>query len=279
MNRIKTGVCYYRVSTQSQVEKGQGLDVQRQLCRAYCKQHRVKIEAEYADEGVSGATVDRPGLQDMLAGLNGVDLVVVANTSRLWRDDLSRVLIQRELRKAEKDVAAVDNASYSLYSETPEDYLVHGMLELLDSYERLTITLKLKRARRQKASKGQKACGVAPYGYRWTERKANGRREKVVEQDSSEAETVRDIYRSYLRLESVAMVRAHLERDGITNRRGNPFTRQALRHILKNDFYKGVVHHGPVQEKGQHEPVVSKILFGKVQKVLVTRPTADPVPA
>ena len=74
--------------------------------------------------------------------MNGSDYIVVANTSRLWRDDLTRVLVQRELTKAGKDVRAVDNPQYTLYADTPEGFLINGMMELLDSYERLSITLK-----------------------------------------------------------------------------------------------------------------------------------------
>ena len=63
----------------------------------------------------------------------------------------------RELKRAGKDVWAVDNARYSIYAGSPEDFLVNGMVELIDSYERLSVILKLKRARKQKASSGNKA--------------------------------------------------------------------------------------------------------------------------
>ena len=45
--------------------------------------------------------------------------------------------------------------------------VIFGYL-LLDQYERLSINLKLAKGRKTKARSGQKACGVAPLGYRWT---------------------------------------------------------------------------------------------------------------
>jgi site-specific DNA recombinase len=266
---MKTALLYYRVSTDSQVEKGQGLEVQRKLCQEYCIKEGLRIAGEFADEGVSGATLDREGLGDLLASLNGTDYVVAANTSRLWRDDLSRALIQRELKKANKDVKAVDNPTYSLYVDTPESYLVNGILELLDSYERLAVTLKLKRARKQKASKGEKASGPAPFGYEWVEMKENGRKDKLIQPNAVEAEAVKVIYREYLRLGSVGGLRRHLDSNGIKTRRGGRFSRQALTRILGNETYAGVIRHGNVEADGKHEPIISRVLFGKVRAAMV----------
>ena len=78
--------------------------------------------------------------------MNGADYVVVLNRSRLWRDDFTRAMIQRELKRAGKDVRAVDSPTYTLYSDSSEDYLIIGMMQLLDDYERLSVSLKLERS-------------------------------------------------------------------------------------------------------------------------------------
>ena len=268
MGKVAKGSIYARVSTETQVERGQGLDVQLKLCRDYCRKRKVQVLGEYVDEGVSGATIDRDGLQDLLAHLNGADAVIVANTSRLWREDITRALIQRELKKADKDVVAVDNPKYSLYADTPESYLINGMMELLDSYERLSLALKLKRARRQKASSGIKASGTAPLGYRWVERKADGKRQKVVEVETGEAEVVKETFNAYLRLQSIAKVVRYLSDEGKGNRRGESFKRSQVHAMLTNRFYVGELTHGDVKVRGEHKPIMSKVIFGKVQKAL-----------
>jgi site-specific DNA recombinase len=128
----------------------------------------------YKDEGISGAkvdedelTIEQEGLQEMLCDLKWRDVkyVVVLNTSRFWRSDIVKVLIQRELRRFKVDVKAIEQPSYSIYISDPSDFLVNGMMELLDQYQRLEISLKLSRGRRKKAQQGGYAGGRAAYGY------------------------------------------------------------------------------------------------------------------
>ena len=99
-------VGYIRVSTGKQVRKGQGIGVQRDLIKKYCATNKMDLIRIYEDKGISGAkadeknlTIEREGLQDMLADIHNLNVkhIVVLNTSRLWRSDFVKVLIQREL--------------------------------------------------------------------------------------------------------------------------------------------------------------------------------------
>ena len=97
----------------------------------------------------------------------------------------------------------------------------------------------------------------------------NGRKvEKAIEPVSDEAERVKQVFRACLRMESVTRVKRYLDTLGIKSRNGNSFSWQALHDILTNDFYIGVVRYGDVKTQGEHEPIVSRILFGKVQATL-----------
>lgn len=77
-------------------------------------------------------------------------------------------MIQRELKKHEVDVKAIEQSSYSIYIHEPNDFLVNGMLELLDQYQRLEIALKLSRGRKKKAERGGYAGGGVLFGYKAT---------------------------------------------------------------------------------------------------------------
>ncbi len=107
-------------------------------------------------------SIERDGLLDMFASLkeNKIQYIVVLSTNRLWRSDLMKVLLRRELKKNNVDIRAIDRPNYSICTQNPNEFFVNGMFELLDAYERLEIVLKLKRGRLQKA-KG----GGAPFGY------------------------------------------------------------------------------------------------------------------
>ena len=110
-------VGYIRVSTETQVREGQGLKVQKEQIIEYCKTQKLEMLGIYEDRGMSGAkadeenlTIDREDLQNMLADIPSMraKYVVVLNTSRLWRSDLVKILIQRELKKHNVDVKAID---------------------------------------------------------------------------------------------------------------------------------------------------------------------------
>ena len=261
---------YVRVSTKTQVEKGYGRETQLKAIKDYCKQHGLELVHVFIDGGKSGAQndketfKDRPALTDLLASLNGIRKIVVLNTSRLWRDDTAKVIIKRELRQAKADVISIEQASYSLYVNDPADLLLNGMFELLDQYERLYLNLKLAKGRKTKAREGQKACGVAPLGYRWN----NTGKKPVVEIDPDTADTVKTIYTMYLQLGSIGKLKNYLDSNGYTSVRGKSFTKQAISVILKNEFYKGIVKHGTVKIQGLHDHIISAVQFGKVQSKL-----------
>lgn len=98
---------YVRVSTQGQVKDGYSLSYQQDEIQSYCEQQGWCLVHVFTDEGISGAKVDeealeveREGFQDMLTYVSSykVDYVVVLNTSRLWRSDIVKVLVHRELK-------------------------------------------------------------------------------------------------------------------------------------------------------------------------------------
>lgn len=172
---------YLRVSTETQAEKGFGLAAQELEIRKYCTENGLQLEELFRDEGISGNLKDtadddeiskREALVNMLAVIQPGDLVIVANTSRLWRSDMTKALVKRELMKREARVVSVQQPKFDLYSKDPNDYLINSLMEALDVYERMSISLKLARGRTVKARGGDKPAGVAPFGYKWADRKS-----------------------------------------------------------------------------------------------------------
>lgn len=147
---------YIRVSTEGQVKQGYFLAEQRAEIEKYCSSNSYNLIGIFKDEGISGAkanedemSIEREGLRDMLASMkeNKIQYIVVLSTNRLWRSDLVKGLLHREIKKNNVDIRAIDRENYSIYTQNPNEIFVNGMFELLDVYERLEIALKLKRGR------------------------------------------------------------------------------------------------------------------------------------
>ena len=96
--------------------------------------------------------------------------------------------------------------------------------------------------------------------------------------NKSEAETVRTIFRLYLELGSFSKLVAELDRRKIVTKRRNtkvakyqggiPFTYGPLAYFLKNRIYIGETHHGGKWFKGEHEAILDRSTFDRVQELL-----------
>ncbi|RTE11194.1 recombinase family protein [Paenibacillus whitsoniae] len=255
-------VGYIRVSTYGQMKDGYSLTYQFEEIEQYCERNGYELLHVYEDKGISGASVDeeglsieREGLQEMLANLKEkhVTHVVVLNTSRLWRSDMAKVLIQRELKRHKVDVTAIEQPNYSIYAHDPNDFLVNGMLELLDQYQRLEIALKLSRGRKKKAEQGGYAGGGVIFGY------STKKGSKVIEIDESQAVVVRRLFelRDLFPRWSLSRLASQLNNDGFQTRRGKPFTDVQVSRILEREnFYRGTYRYSNIEAEGKHAAII-----------------------
>lgn len=132
-NNIVNVYGYIRVSTEGQVKQGYSLAEQCAEIEKYCSSKSYNLMEIFKDEGISGAkanedemSIERDGLLDMLASLkeNNIQYVVVLSTNRLWRSDLVKVLLHRELKKNNVDSKAIDRLNYSIYTQNPNEIFV-----------------------------------------------------------------------------------------------------------------------------------------------------------
>jgi site-specific DNA recombinase len=115
--------------------------------------------------------------------------------------------------------------------------------------------------------------GTVPLGYYVVERRL------VI--NPAEAATVREIYARYLELASIRLLKQDLDRRGIVSKLrvskagirsgGQPFSRGALHELLSNPIYVGEIRHRKDRHPGQHQPIVDRELWDKVQRLLSDR--------
>jgi site-specific DNA recombinase len=118
--------------------------------------------------------------------------------------------------------------------------------------------------------KGKWTGGTVPLGY--------DARDKKLVINKAEAETVRTIFRLYLELKSFGKLVAELDRQKIVTKRretkvakyngGIPFTYGPLAYFLRNRIYVGEMHHGGKWFKGEHQAILDRPTFERVQDLL-----------
>lgn len=261
---------YYRVSTQLQAEHGYSLAAQVQEIETYCKSQGWELVQLFHDDGISGAINDdedldlskRPGLNAMLGSLKGIDKIVVVHTNRLWRNVMAQALIQREIRKQGAEVASIQQPTFSVYAEVkdPTAFLINTMLGALDTFDKMNTVNKMAAGKDRKAQEGGKSSGFPPVGYKY--------QNKQVVIDPEWARLVKIIYHQYLALGSLGKVAKWLAENNYVTPRGKAFSSVTIRDILTNKFYLGRLQWRGQISNGNHEPIISKVIFGKVQAAL-----------
>jgi site-specific DNA recombinase len=265
---------YTRKSTEHGLElEFNSLDAQRDACEAYIKSQASQgwkaLPQHYDDPAYSGGNLDRPALKKLLADIEAgrVDVVVVYKIDRLTRS----------LADFAKLVEAFDHRSISFVAVTQQFNTTTSMgrltLNVLLSFAQFERELSSERVRDKIAAsrrKGKWTGGSVPLGY--------DARDKRLVINKAEAETVRTIFRRYLELQSFGKVVTDLDRRGIVTKRrktkvakfngGIPFTYGPLAHLLKNRIYLGEVHHGGKWFEGEHEAILARATFDRVQQLL-----------
>jgi DNA invertase Pin-like site-specific DNA recombinase len=265
---------YTRVSTDHGLEQDfNSLDAQRDAAQAYIRSQAhagwTLIRSRYDDGGYSGASTERPALQRLLAEVRArkLDVIVVYKVDRLTRS----------LADFAKLVELFDDHGVSFVSVTQQFNTTTSMgrltLNVLLSFAQFEREVTSERIRDKIAASKRKGLwvgGIVPLGYATKDRKI-----VVVEE---EADRVRTIFRSYLKLGSLNPLMADLRQRGILTKvrslktgrtiGGIPFTRGPLAHLLRNRFYLGeVVFKGEVLP-GEQPAILDRDLFDAVQAKL-----------
>lgn len=157
---------YVRVSTQRQAQH-QTSDQQLERLRAWCADHdgSVRDDLLFRDDGFSGATLQRPGLdalRDAVAAAR-CDLVVLTAPDRLARNDVHQMVLLEEFERAGCRVEFLDRPR----SQDPHDQLLLQIRGAVAEYERTLIAERMRRGRLHKLQAGLLLpWTVPPYAYR-----------------------------------------------------------------------------------------------------------------
>src|ERR1700687_2498856 len=271
---IRRCAVYTRKSSEEGLEQEfNSLHAQREACEAFIRSQAGEgwrlVRTHYDDGGLSGATMERPALQRLMADIDKglVDAVVVYKVDRLTRS----------LADFAKMVEVFDARGVSFVAVTQQFNTTASMgrltLNVLLSFAQFEREVTGERIRDKIAASRRKGLwmgGVVPLGYVVRDRRI------VIEE--REVEIVRKIYRQYLGLGCVSKLKIYLERNGVrskerisqTGRKTGDavYSRGALYNILRNRIYLGEIKHRGQIYPGEHQRIVSRELWEQVQTQL-----------
>ena len=265
---------YTRKSTEEGLEQAfNSLDAQREACEAYVKSQAGEgwraSRTRYDDGGFSGGSMERPALKRLLCDIEAgrVAVVVVYKIDRLTRSlpDFARMIEVFDRHHVSfVSVTQAFNTTSSMGRLTLNVLLSFAQFEREVTGERIRDKVAASKA------KGMWMGGRVPLGY---DLPVEGTHALTV--NRAEAESVRTIFQAYLELGSVHALQGWLEDRGIRSKRrvtrhgrpsgGQPFSRGALFHLLRNRLYLGMIVHKGKAHPGRHPAIVDTGLFEDVQ--------------
>ena len=154
-----TTAAYVRVSTNGQADAF-GPEIQLDAIKRWIYDDRATLDAVYCDEGISGTTLDRPGLGEAMTELGEGDRLVFARLDRLARDLITQELLLREFRRKGVTLVTCAAAEQEYLREDPSDpsrRLIRQVLGAVAEYEREMVKLRLSLGRKAKRAKGTSA--------------------------------------------------------------------------------------------------------------------------
>jgi site-specific DNA recombinase len=243
----KAAAIYARVSSDRQKEN-HTIASQLAALTEYAEAHGYLVPAEwrFQDEGYSGATLLRPGLEALrdLAAAGQFEAVLVYSPDRLSRKYAYQVLLAEELSRCGVELVFLQAPS----GTTPEDQLLVQFQGMIAEYERAQIAERSRRGKRHRARQGSiNVLSGAPYGYRYVRKSDTAA--AYYEVIESEAAVVRRVYQAYTRqgLSINALARL-LNEEHIPTRTGTTrWERSTVWGLLRKPAYGGRACYGKTE--------------------------------
>jgi len=289
---------YARVSTLNQAQT-QTIEQQLDRLQAHAQQQGWELRSEnvFRDDGFSGASLNRPGLDALRDRVKAgeVDQVLIIAPDRLARKYVHQVLLLEEFEQLGCPVVFLDRPM----SHDPHDQLLLQIRGAVAEYERTLIADRMRRGRQARLRAGTLLPWThLPYGYRVD--LARPRNPSGVSIDPVAGAIVAELFAAYLADgATLGSLADELHRQGLSSPTGKAYWRpQSIRVILGNPTYTGQVYAGryhtqtaqtrrsalhPVSQRGQstrrtqpelwqlvtHIPaLVSQEIFERVQTKL-----------
>ena len=248
---------YIRVSSERQAE-GMSLQEQGRQIKLFAERKGLKITQEFI-ETESAAEMNRPIFADMLSTLKKTKCagVIFHSVDRSARNPFDQAKIFELLQQGYNFHFIAENLS----TDNPS---ARGMIMIMWGIaNNFTENLKF---HVNKGIMGMlndgRSPNAAPIGYL---DKGKG----VKEPDPVQSRLVKRAFELYASEEyDIQALAKKLKEMGLRNKQGNPVPFKVLYKLFRKKFYIKILTYRGIEYEGKHEPIISKPLFDRVQRVL-----------
>ncbi len=247
------------------------LQSQEEACKAYIQSQAFngwQYYKTFEDGGISGGTMDRPGLQALLEEIRShrIQVVVVYKVDRLFRSIFDFHKMMQEFAKYDCNFVSI---TQSFDTSNSMGKLTLNMLLSFAQFEREVSAERIRDKVAATKAKGLWVGGVPSIGY--------DLKDKQLVPNEQEAATVRLIFQKYLELGNIMAVAEWMNAQGHRSKRwktkkgeergGKPFSHSSILKILSNPLYVGKMPHFTVKKvyPGKHPALISQEVFESVQ--------------
>jgi site-specific DNA recombinase len=241
---MRTAAIYARVSSDQQRE-AHTIASQTAALIEWAKTLELEVPKAWIveDEGYSGATLERPGLERVrdLAAEGQIQAVLVYSPDRLSRKYAYQILLIEELARHGVETRFLN----APHGATAEDQLLVQFQGMIAEYERAQILERSRRGKRHRARAGEiSVLSGAPYGYQYMRKSDEGPASYVV--IDAEARVVRQVYEHYtLAGWSIGAITRWLNQQPVATRKpGTRWERSMVWAMLRNPAYRGTACFG-----------------------------------
>ena len=276
MESISKRLCaiYTRKSSDDGLEQSfNSLDAQREACAAYINSQKHEgweaVPTAYDDGGYSGGSIERPGLQQLLQDIEAgkINIIVVYKIDRLTR---SLIDFAKMVELFDRHKVTFVSITQQFNTTTSMGRLTLNVLLSFAQFEREVAGERIRDKIAASKAKGIWMGGYIPVGYECQDRKLSPK--------ADDAQMVKFIFNRYLELGSVLKLQEDLKGQGIRipatmTKRGKfkdarSYNMNSLYNLLKNPIYIGQIKHRDKVYLGQHQPIIEKSIWNKVQNLL-----------
>ena len=193
---------------------------------------------DYRDEGISGSTLDRAGLQDLLIRCKEdktIKGIVVTEADRLARGNDAYIPIRAMLKKFGVKVYAV---TQPMINDTEEGEMFGEILAAINGFFSKMTRRKSMRALDEKAARGWWP-GKAPLGYKNENIGDEDKPDRIISIDEDEVVYVKQIPKLYNQGYSYQEISDKLHEQGLKGHQHGKISPEEVRKIIFSDFYLG----------------------------------------